>query len=164
MAALHEAVRRRYLLRNRLSVHYVDKFQKVDWCVYCGEPAGGRDHVFPIARAASLQLERPGVRRELGTGLQTVPCCQSCNSMVSDRPFTSILSKRRWIQDKLRDRYGGLFDGDRFTEEEKAELGRGLLSVVRRDEVFRARQILRMQWPPRKRRRMMNSPENSGNL
>lgn len=126
---------------------YTLKFRWLMRCVYCGMPADTRDHVFPVCRAVTLDLRRPGVRKALGQGLNTVPACRECNSVAGSHPFTSIRAKRDFIQEKLRKRLSADLLMPDWDEAEIAELSYSMRMHVRRGQRAQARASMRCNWP-----------------
>ncbi|KKN83859.1 hypothetical protein LCGC14_0295120 [marine sediment metagenome] len=51
------------------------------WCVYCGAPFSGFDHLQPLSRGGLHVAEN------------LAPCCQSCNSVKGDRPIWVMLGQ-----------------------------------------------------------------------
>lgn len=121
------------------------KFRKADWCLYCGGPRQCLDHVFPVSRAVGLRRGL-GVRRELGPhGLCRVPSCLNCNALAGPKVFTSIRSKRAFIQDRIKKKYK--IESTMWTEEELEELSPLLRSYVERKEAETDENWFRAFWP-----------------
>lgn len=136
----------------RAHAWYKWKFPKLALCIYCGEPATTKDHVFPVARAAVLDLTRPNVRAQLlPHGLCIVKACAACNSLASDRPFTSILEKRRWIQERLRKKFHKKLHSPEWEEHELNELGHGLRAYIVKAEIDAKIIWRRVNWPTLRR-------------
>lgn len=110
--------------------HYKTKFKWYKYCVYCGQAASTIDHVLPITFAYSLNLNSPGARRELGQGLNKVPCCLECNTLACNTPFVSVLEKRRYIQKKLKAKYKRLLVFKPWDTEELAEVSQNLRDTI----------------------------------
>ena len=138
---------RRDYEKNGTESHYKRKFKWVSFCVYCGEPAGTLDHVFPISLASKLNLNRAGVRRELFQGLSKVPCCLECNVVACDKPFVSILEKRRHIQKTLKKRYRKLLKTPDWDKEELSQVGYALRMDIKGALEKRNRVERRVMWP-----------------
>lgn len=132
---------------------YKWKFRELALCIYCGEPATTKDHVFPLSLAAGLDLTRPNVRDQLlPHGLCLVKACNACNSLASNHPFTSIREKRRWIQERLRRKYHRKLHRPEWEEHELNELGHGLRAYVVKAEIDAKRIWRRVNWPTLRRR------------
>ena len=110
--------------------HYKMKFAWYKYCVYCGQMANTVDHVLPVTFAYSLNLNSPGVRKELGQGLNKVPCCSECNTLASNAAFVSILEKRRYVQKKLRGKYKRLLVFKPWDEDELVEVSSNLRDTI----------------------------------
>lgn len=67
-------------------LYYTKKFRWLNTCVYCGQPATCKDHVFPLHISAKLNMQSDRVRFELKGGLYIVPCCTSCNQIAGGKP------------------------------------------------------------------------------
>jgi 5-methylcytosine-specific restriction endonuclease McrA len=65
-------------------------------CVYCNGVADSFDHVLPLSIARVLPYEPWPAEI-----LQLVPCCRSCNSTAGDRLFSTLRSKREYIQSRI---------------------------------------------------------------
>ena len=79
-------------------------------CYYCGNSARAFDHVLPISIARLLPYFK--FSSEL---LQLVPCCTRCNSIASNRFFTSLAAKRQFVRQRInelsiRARYAKIMD------------------------------------------------------
>lgn len=131
----------------QVSGFYRVKFRWFRQCVYCGRPATQRDHVLPVTVAASLSLHRPGVRKELGQGLSTVPACGECNRFASNKPFRWIREKRAYIQSRLKDKYAEKVRATLWDDEELEELGPSLRSLILSNLQKHADLELRLTWP-----------------
>lgn len=136
----------------QISGYYKKKFTWFNRCVYCGGPNQCRDHVFPVKVAAQLDLKRPNVRKELGTGLVTVPCCNECNSLAGDNVFTSVYQKRLYIKEKLKKKYSGKAKQVLWDIEELEEVGFTLKTHVLRKMSELADIEKRLSWPNEKTR------------
>ena len=110
--------------------HYKLKFRWYKYCVYCGQYANTIDHVLPITFAYSVNLASPGVRKELGQGLNKVPCCSECNTLASNTAFVSIVEKRRYIQKKLKTKYKRLLVFKPWDAEELSEVSQNLQDTI----------------------------------
>lgn len=113
----------------------------VKLCVYCGEPANGRDHVIP--RAFQQRIEDFGwaKRRKL-----IVPACGECNSTAGSKVFLTLREKRRYIHDRYRERYRKLLEAPNWTQEEIDELGPTLRTTVVRSQHAKDLIRARLAW------------------
>lgn len=126
---------------------YVNRFPKHPFCIYCGEPATGRDHFLPLGVAADIDWSIPGMVAAYRKRLFTLPCCIECNSLAKMRIFDTIRAKRRYIQDRLRRKYQRLLTAPSWCDEDMKGLGRNLRSMVGSMET-KARQVRRrIVWP-----------------
>lgn len=96
-----------------------------EWCVYCGAMATTKDHFVPVSVVASLMSVGVNV-----SGKFLVPACGECNSIAGDRIFVSIGAKRRYIQNRLSEKYNKLLNMPNWSDSELAELGYSMRSSV----------------------------------
>ena len=61
-------------------------------CVYCDGMASTVDHIIPWSYSNDHSLEN------------LVACCDECNGLASDKMFTGLLEKRRYIQERREQR------------------------------------------------------------
>lgn len=107
-------------------------------CVYCGAPADTRDHVPPITRVCDY--EAFNLTHEM---YLLVPCCNACNSILSDSLQENILDRIEHLKGILSSRYTRRLKSQEWQQDEIAELGRNLRSHVAvaaaKDDRVRAR-------------------------
>lgn len=113
-------------------------------CVYCGMTAETRDHFVPRSWRRSFPNWREGAWRNVP---DTLPCCGQCNSIAGAHPFETIAGKRRYVQDRLREKYARLLASPFHSEEDLAALGPTLRSHVEKRETERIRLLMRLAWP-----------------
>jgi hypothetical protein len=89
-------------------------------CCYCGDPATGQDHVFPVA--ALNKLVAAGASKLPRDILRIVPSCRECNSLAGDRIFYTFEEKRLYVKAKIGARYSQQLDMPDWDPEELAEL------------------------------------------
>jgi hypothetical protein len=141
-------------------IYYNLKFRWSYSCVYCGEPADQKDHVFPLSRAARLDLSDQQIRKILGQGLRIVPCCGECNRIAGDEGFFSIREKRDFIQKRLRKKYEKFLRHVIWDDDEMQELGRNMRDAVL--QAMKKRYILELRVTyPQSRTIVKNSFTNS---
>jgi len=114
-------------------------------CYYCGEPAGSVDHVVPQSMLETLRvmgddavsaiLARHGRR-------MTVPCCQECNSVLSNKYFDTLEKRKRHLKMRMRQRYKSILRTPDWTDRELSQLGERLQqavigAIVKRDIILR---------------------------
>lgn len=101
-------------------------------CVYCGLPAGTRDHIQPRSWTGEAQRRVTVV----------VPACGECNSIIGDAAVLDIRSRRDYCHERLRKRLRRYLAVRRDPELEGA-LAR------RQDELLRIQEVcyLRLAWP-----------------
>ena len=110
-------------------------------CVYCGDPATGRDHVPPITKVQAY--------RELCLAKELyllVPSCASCNSFGSDNLQSSIFERIEFIKDRISRKFARYLQQTEWDEEEIEELGPNLASKVREGTVKRRMAIARIEY------------------
>lgn len=137
---------RRCLDEASVSSLYRNRFQNVSWCLYCGDRATTIDHLLPVSSAAELDWSKPATDKYRRL-LITLPCCRHCNSVAGGRFFYSFFEKRRFIQNRLREKYSKYLAVPRWSQEELDELGRGLYDYVKRGQDFTEGARLRIMWP-----------------
>jgi len=98
-----------------------------DLCVYCGDYATSRDHLIP--RYSSGEIWR-GV-------VPVVPSCVACNSSLCDALVIPVHERAWHVARSLRARHGRLLRQRPWTDDELADLGRGLRNSVRAHEAQR---------------------------
>lgn len=98
-------------------------------CLYCGELADCIDHFLPISFLASLV--------EVGVRVESVlvKSCFNCNSIASDKVFSTVNEKRKHIYDRLKEKSKNkkLLSLPEWTEDELSELSYTLRAVVVKD-------------------------------
>ena len=117
----------------------------VEPCTYCGLPADSVDHVIPLALRDTLR-EVGGWRNKWGRISDTVPSCRECNSVAGAKVFDTIDEKRRYIHDRMRDRYASVLRMPQWTDEDKAELGPGLRQYVDASQELASLVRARLRW------------------
>jgi hypothetical protein len=95
-------------------------------CVYCGNPAGTRDHVPPISRVGDY--ESLGMQIEVYV---KVPACTECNMIAADTLQPSFMDRAEYVKDRLARKYARSLSAPDWDEDELAQLGRNLRSKVR---------------------------------
>ena len=101
-------------------------------CVYCGMPSDSIDHVPPqSARQAVIDL---GHQKRFP--FVEVECCRECNSLLGAR-FWTVRDRRRYIRDKLANRYSSHLNMPDWSRDEIAALGHNLQVRIEHDLVIR---------------------------
>lgn len=78
-------------------------------CMYCGEPASDREHVYPRSKFGERGIK--------------VWACRECNLIASDKVFLDIEEKGEYIRSELRKKYMGLYKYPDWDDDELATLG-----------------------------------------
>lgn len=107
-------------------------------CVYCGNPAGTRDHILP--KTWTSEAARRGVL--------TVPACGECNSAIGDAYAPSITERRKIAQKYIQRRYRRVLRMIEPTPEELDEYGPGLRAYIVQGMTEREMIRDRLSWPP----------------
>lgn len=95
-------------------------------CTYCGTWATAWDHVVPVA---ALRPEaKPEDRYHHDDWI--VPCCQQCNSMLSDRMLHSVPLRAKFLFEKYRAKYRKVLLSASWTEEELSEVSPSFAQYV----------------------------------
>jgi len=101
-------------------------------CMYCGEPADDREHVYP--------------RSLFRNNTPKVWACSECNNIASNRLFDCIEDKRDFIHKKIRKKYKWVFKTPNWDKDEINQLGYVLkteiLSAIRLKEII----TRRLEW------------------
>jgi len=108
---------------------YRKKFSQVGFCVYCGDPATDFDHVLPVCKVYLFDLNVI-TRKRFPQAFCMVPCCKSCNSLAGQEIFFWIKEKRRYIQEKLRNKNIKKLRTVMWDADEIAELGPNMKNEV----------------------------------
>ena len=106
-------------------------------CVYCGFPAGTKDHLVP----------RPWTGETRRNSVAVVPACGDCNSRIGDRHSVNIDDRRRGAQASLRKRHRMILEAPEWTDEQLAEFGPTLRGHI--ESKAREREAIksRLSWP-----------------
>lgn len=104
-------------------------------CVYCGAKSTCIDHVVPLSVYSALQ----DLTRVRGNGIVgflndaekiKVECCHECNGLAGKEVFKTLADKRKFIHEKLKEKYKNLLDMPVWTHGELEKLGPWLRSYV----------------------------------
>ena len=106
-------------------------------CVYCGMPAGTKDHLLPRGKTGEA-------RRVL---VATVPACADCNSRISDYPDPSVTARRRVAQASIRRAKRSVLSAKVWTLDELSEMGRNLRTFIEQKARERESVLARLAWP-----------------
>lgn len=131
---------------------YSKKFRWISTCLYCGQSADTKDHMLPIAIAARIDWDAPGVWDRHKSKLVTVPCCKSCNCIAGDRVFETLLEKRRYIQAMLREKNIKHLRTVQWDDDELEQLGKNMRSAVISAQRKREELEARIYYPGHKKR------------
>ena len=114
-------------------------------CAYCGLPAWGTDHVIPTTFCYKLS----DMEDVLPHRLWLVPACPECNSMGSDKVFTSLARKRAFIHQCIRRKYKKILRIPEWTRQDLGELSPELARYVVHGLKLREIIYARLRWPRR---------------
>lgn len=107
-------------------------------CVYCGFPAGTRDHLVP--RPESGEARRAFVA--------VVPACAECNSRIGVRGGPNINDRRRIAHAGIRRKNNSILRApDRTEEEIQAEFEGRLRKYISSRQIDKAVILTRLAWP-----------------
>lgn len=93
---------------NKIKKRYLNTRDLPFTCMYCGEPANEREHVYP--------------RTLFGEDTPKVWSCGECNRIAGAKLFDTIEEKRDYIHKQLVRRYSGLLSSPEWDIEELKEL------------------------------------------
>lgn len=114
-------------------------------CVYCGEPATGRDHFLPLAYMGIYDEYR---HHRIARLMFTVPACRSCNATAGGRIFRTFTAKQRYIHDRLRRKHASLLRAPDWSEGELEEIGHSLRTHIEARRSQRQRLLARLRFHP----------------
>jgi|ERR1700680_270423 len=98
-------------------------------CTYCGGIAQCMDHVPPLSHAARmLDISRDEL---MSTTLMVVPSCYECNGLAGSSYQATLSERRAYVKRRLREKYRQLLLVPKWSEDEIAELGYHLATVVK---------------------------------
>lgn len=106
-------------------------------CVYCGDPAGTRDHLLP----------KPITGEARRTLVATVPACADCNRRIGDFPSPCVTSRREVAHVSIRKRWRSILDVPDKTPADLRGLGHAMRSVAIKNNTRRASVRARLSWP-----------------
>ena len=114
---------------------------KIDYppgvCIYCGFPAGTKDHLIPRPWSGDT-------RRSL---VAVVPACGECNSRIGAKGSCNIDERRKIAHDSIRKASRELLAAPEWTEGELAEYGPSLRSHLEARGRQRQAIVARLAWP-----------------
>jgi hypothetical protein len=92
-------------------------------CTYCGAWDGNnRDHIVPVSYNYN--------GRKASTYRNTVPCCQECNVLLSNRLYFSLPSRAAYLLGTYERRYKKLLKQPDWSDEEIEELGPSMRTSI----------------------------------
>ena len=107
-------------------------------CVYCGNPAGTKDHLLPRNITGNTWRHLVAV----------VPACADCNSRIGDRVEPNVAERRKIAQLSIERKYRHLLLRPVKTAADLRELGPALRSVAVKNNAKAEAVRLRLAWPP----------------
>jgi hypothetical protein len=117
-------------------------------CHYCGMPADTVDHVVPqsLQSTARLAGHPEWIKEMVRARLQTVACCQQCNSVLGNRIFPTVADRRLAVKRYLRRKYQRLLEAKPWTPVELEQLNGRLREYVEQRQRLRANVLERLAW------------------
>ena len=106
-------------------------------CVYCGFPAGTKDHLVP----------RPWSGDTRRSSVAVVPACGECNAWIGAAGSASIDDRRKIAHDRLRKARSETLAAPEWAEGDLAELGPVLRQHVEAKQRERKATLARLAWP-----------------
>jgi len=106
-------------------------------CIYCGLPAGTRDHLLP--RGSTGETRRVFVA--------VVPACGECNSRIGDRRDPTIAGRRQMAHESLRKSKARILGGLDWTDAQLAEFGPTLRASLTQQRALKRQTLARLAWP-----------------
>ena len=116
---------------------------RTDLCFYCGLLATTIDHVIPRSLITRLDPAEAHDARYRWV----VPACSECNSLLSDRIFDRLATRRVAAHEAIRRRYAKLLASPDWAPTELEDLGPTLRSHVERCQRLRELIRARLRWP-----------------
>lgn len=132
---------------------YRHRFRNLSFCLYCGDTATHRDHVFPVSVAAHIDWKSERTFYEYRRLLITVPSCSECNILAHNDLFGSFAEKRKAIHDRLRRKHKKLLSMPLWSEEELDDLSHSLRASVEGSQEALRKLHRRLSWPRQARAR-----------
>ena len=83
---------------------------------------------------------------DMVTGKFLVPSCGECNGIASDRMFKTVAAKRRFIHQRLKQKYKRLLAMPAWTDAEKERLGWTLRSHIEAGMAQKSALEQRLAW------------------
>lgn len=106
-------------------------------CYYCGEAATTVDHFIPQTVASRLTLG----------GLQMlIPACRECNSILGPRYYRTLRLRREAAKEGIRRKYRRILRLPDWQEDEWANLGYGLMVMVKKNQTLKDRTVERLKY------------------
>lgn len=93
-------------------------------CFYCGDNSSiTRDHVIPTSYTSNRRSYNPK---------DVVPCCQECNSILSNKSYFTVESRAAYLAEQLAKRYKKTIESYPYTATEikSCEFGKRLGQIV----------------------------------
>ena len=106
-------------------------------CVYCGLPAGTKDHLVPRTWTGDTRRNSVAV----------VPACAECNTRIGSSGSASIDDRRKIAHDGIRKSKRETLDAPDWTPEALAELGPALRQHVMAKQRAKQATLARLAWP-----------------
>lgn len=106
-------------------------------CVYCGFPAGTKDHLVPRTWTGDTRRSAVAV----------VPACGECNSRIGTDGSASITERRAIAHAGIRKAKRAVLSAPEWSAEELAELGPSLRQHVEAKQATRRATLARFMWP-----------------
>ena len=93
-------------------------------CIYCGIPANALDHIIPVSYT---DVSRKAAKYNKNN---TVPCCNECNTTLSDKWLPTISERASFILEKYNIKYKKLLNSPDWAEWEIEELRGNMKKIV----------------------------------
>lgn len=106
-------------------------------CVYCGLPAGTKDHLIPRAWTGETRRQSVAV----------VPACAECNTGIGASGSAGIDDRRKIAHDRLRKAKAEILAAPEWSQDDLAELGPILRQHVEAKQRVRQATLARLAWP-----------------
>jgi len=124
----------------------LDENYEVKKCVYCGEDANTTDHVIPISYYYSGERKNKHLTSEYGKE-NLVDCCRQCNSIAGNKVFNNVEEKRKYIQERLTEKYKKVINMPFWSEEELKQMKGLLYKEIKIQQLAKKWVLNRINWP-----------------
>lgn len=118
------------------------RMMKGHTCAYCGALANSKDHFVPVSVGAVF------VALGIKFNRRTVSSCRECNSIAGALVFKTVGQKRRYVKQRIKEKYKAYLHCPDWSESELEDLGWTLRTIVERSLAIKFITKARLQSAP----------------